>query len=102
MYSSYPYLLRVILYINLVNANVCKKVAIRRIFDTTVFCIISDAISIAVIVTYDNFFFIFLSFFLNIGTATVSAGAYLDIAYIPNVQTKTVAMYCTGLSKTKC
>ena len=47
----------------------------------------NDIIIIAIAIIYDTTFFFALSFFLNIGTFSVSAGAYNDIIIIANVST---------------
>jgi len=45
----------------------------------------NDIIIIDVTIIYDIIFFFALSFFLNIGTFSVSAGAYNDIIIIANI-----------------
>ena len=59
-------------------------------------------VKVTVIITYESICFIFLSFFLNIGTSCVSAGAYFFIIKILKIHIpKTVIYFIKLLPHTK-
>ena len=73
------------LYVNLLIIMLCSITPTMNILLITLSFIKNDIIIMAVTIIYDTIFFFVLSFFLNIGTFSVSAGAYNDIIIIANV-----------------
>ena len=72
---------------------VCNKVPNISKLEITALCTSIPAIIVNVIVIYDKFLFKFLSFFLKIGTASVSAGAYNFIITILNIHIAKANIY---------
>ena len=75
LYTSYPYLFLVNLYATGVIITVCTKYPKIIILEITLLLIAGATINPIVKDMYDKIFFCFLSFFCNIGTFSVSAGA---------------------------
>ena len=75
------------LYVNLLIIMLCNNSPTMNILLITLSFIKNDIIIIAIAIIYDTTFFFALSFFLNIGTFSVSAGAYNDIIIIAHVST---------------
>lgn len=65
----------------------------NNMFDNVLTLIITDAISVVIANIYDKVFLVFLSFFLNIGKFTVSAGAYRLIIIIEKTNVINTAIY---------
>ena len=76
-----------------VIVTVCNKVPTISKFDIVVFFITKPKINVNVIIINDNICFIFLSFFLKIGTFCVSAGAYFFIITMLNAHIENTVIY---------
>mgnify|MGYP000408961380 CR=1 FL=1 len=73
--------------------NIDLKVFNSNIFDNVLFFTTIATINVIVANMYDRIFFVFLSFFVNIGKFTVSAGAYELIIIIENINVTKITMY---------
>jgi len=81
------------LYVNLLIQTVWKIVKNISKFEIVEFFIIIATTNVNVIVIYDKILLKSLSFFLKIGTSSVSAGAYSFIIIILNIHVKAISIY---------